>query len=160
MLTPTNDDMAVPPADIQFIELVGTGGYGEVWRGRWMGKGGGIIVAIKKITVNKVNLRVQKEVLMEVGILYSFFFTFSLSLPSPLSSPLTPSHPSLFILLFDFSLYILTKFRHPNVLTIYGACFFEQRELWIVMEYMEGGSLYEWLHSDLEVAWSVRLRYT
>ena len=55
--------------------------------------------------------------------------------------------------------YILTKFRHPNILTIYGACFFEERELWIVMEFMEGGNLYEWLHSDLEIEWNVRLRY-
>ena len=27
------------------------------------------------------------------------------------------------------------------------------------MEYMEGGSLYEWLHSDLDIGWDVRLRY-
>ena len=27
------------------------------------------------------------------------------------------------------------------------------------MEYMEGGSLYEWLHFDLDIGWDVRLRY-
>ena len=27
------------------------------------------------------------------------------------------------------------------------------------MELMEGGSLYEWLHSDLDIGWDVRLRY-
>ena len=27
------------------------------------------------------------------------------------------------------------------------------------MEYMDGGSLYEWLHSDLDIRWDVRLRY-
>ena len=27
------------------------------------------------------------------------------------------------------------------------------------MEYMEGGSLYEWLHSDLDIGWNVRLKY-
>ena len=27
------------------------------------------------------------------------------------------------------------------------------------MEFMEGGSLYEWLHSDLDIGWDVRLRY-
>ena len=27
------------------------------------------------------------------------------------------------------------------------------------MEFMDGGSLYEWLHSDVEIGWDVRLRY-
>ena len=27
------------------------------------------------------------------------------------------------------------------------------------MEFMDGGSLYDWLHSDLDIAWDVRLRY-
>ena len=41
----------------------------------------------------------------------------------------------------------------------FGACFFEERELWIVMEFMEGGSLFDWLQSELEITWEARLRY-
>ena len=68
MQTPTNSNLAVPPGDLQFIQQVGSGGYGEVWKGKWRGKGGGIIVAIKKVAVNKMNPRQQREILVEVGI--------------------------------------------------------------------------------------------
>ena len=69
MQSPTNNsDLAVPPGDLQFTEKVGSGGYGEVWKGKWRGKGGGIIVAIKKVAVNKMNPRQQREILVEVGI--------------------------------------------------------------------------------------------
>ena len=69
MQSPTNNsDLAVPPGDLQFIQQVGAGGYGEVWKGKWRGKGGGIIVAIKKVPVNKLNTRQQREILVEVGI--------------------------------------------------------------------------------------------
>ena len=68
MQSPTNSDLAVPPSDLQFIQQVGSGGYGEVWKGKWRGKGGGIIVAIKKVAVNKLNPRQQREILVEVGI--------------------------------------------------------------------------------------------
>ena len=145
MLSPTNnDDLAVPPKDLQFIQQVGSGGYGAVWKGKWRGKGGGVIVAIKKVPVIKLNPRQQREILIEVGIQYTMFNTLLFSF--------------LYTLFIDPSLYILTKFRHPNILTIFGACFFEERELWIVMEYMEGGSLFEWLHSELEISWDVRLK--
>ena len=69
MQPPTNNsDLAVLPGDLQFIEKVGSGGYGEVWKGKWRGKGGGVIVAIKKVYVNKMNPRQQREILVEVGI--------------------------------------------------------------------------------------------
>ena len=163
MQSPTNNgDLAVPPGDLQFIEKVGSGGYGEVWKGKWRGKGGGIIVAIKKVAVNKMNPRQQREILLEVGIHFihvfdvivvPFLFMFVCYLSDLTFVWLTTND---YIWLQS---YILTKFRHPNILWIFGACFFEERELWIVMEFMDGGSLYEWLHSDWHIGWDVRLRY-
>ena len=65
-----------------------------------------------------------------------------------------------FFFFFDISVSdILTKLRHPNITTIYGACIWQQKELWIVMEFMEGGSLYDGLHSKYEMSWDLRLRY-
>ena len=81
MQSPTNNsDLAVPPGDLQFIQQVGSGGYGEVWKGKWRGKGGGIIVAIKKVPVHKLNPRQQREILVEVGI--HFIFVMLLLSPS------------------------------------------------------------------------------
>ena len=82
MQSPTNNsDLAVPPGDLQFIEKVGAGSYGEVWKGKWRGKGGGVIVAIKKVVVNKMNPRQQREILVEVGIhsIHVFLLLLSLS---------------------------------------------------------------------------------
>ena len=65
----------------------------------------------------------------------------------------------LFFIFFDISVSdILTKLRHPNITTIYGACIWQQKELWIVMEFMEGGSLFDALHSEYEISWVWRLR--
>ena len=64
-----NEDLAIPPGELQFIQQVGKGGYGEVWKGKWRGgKGGGITVAIKKIQANRLNARAQREVISEVSI--------------------------------------------------------------------------------------------
>ena len=147
----SNDDLSVPPGDVQFIEKVGQGGYGEVWKGKWKGKGGGITVAIKKVPVIKVTPNQQRAILMEVGI-HLYYKYLVLLFFSPL---LLLSIESIYLSLL---LYILIKLRHPNILLIFGACFVEQQELWIITEFMEGGNLYEWLHSDLEISWDVRLR--
>ena len=66
----------------------------------------------------------------------------------------------IFLFFFDISVSdILTKLRHPNIITIYGACILQQKELWIVMEFMEGGSLFDALHSsEHEIPWFWRLR--
>ena len=79
MLSPSvNEYLVVPPGDVQFIEKVEAGGYGEVWKGKWKGKGGGVIVTIRKVPVIRVPARQQRAILMEVGIYFSFsFFSFS-----------------------------------------------------------------------------------
>ena len=38
--------------------------------------------------------------------------------------------------------YILTKFNHSDILTVFGACFFEQHESWSIWE----AAFFEWLH--------------
>ena len=79
---PINNNLAILPGDLEFLQHVGSGAFGEVWKGRWRGRGGGITVAIKKVPVIKTNPRQQREVLMEVGIQYSHVlvsFTLSLS---------------------------------------------------------------------------------
>ena len=159
MLSPyNNDDLGVPPGELEFIHEVGSGAYAEVWTGKWKGKGGGITVAIKKVPVSWDNKEAQREVLFEVGIqslfpsqvLALFIFCFAFFHVTDL--------------LFDFKLCILTKLKHPSIVTIFGSCYYqnrliEERELWIVMEYMAGGSLSGWLHdSTLEITWDTRLR--
>ena len=64
-----------------------------------------------------------------------------------------------FNIFFDISVSdILMKLRHPNIMMIYGACILQKKELWIVMEFMEGGSLFDALHSEYEISWVGRLR--
>eukprot|EP00455_Lapot_gusevi_P042344 TRINITY_DN5009_c0_g4_i3.p1 TRINITY_DN5009_c0_g4~~TRINITY_DN5009_c0_g4_i3.p1 ORF type:complete len:282 (+),score=60.67 TRINITY_DN5009_c0_g4_i3:91-936(+) len=47
--------------------------------------------------------------------------------------------------------------RHPNIITLYGACL-EPNNMAMVMEYMEGGSLHGVLHDDdIQLSWSRRL---
>ena len=47
------------------------------------------------------------------------------------------------------------QLRHPNVVSLYGACL-EPGHFSMVMEYMSGGSLYQLLHSSKELLWSLR----
>jgi hypothetical protein len=58
----------VSPDDIEFIEHVGTGSYGDVWLGKWNKRGGGTAVAIKKIKVPRISVAAQREVNSEVNI--------------------------------------------------------------------------------------------
>jgi serine/threonine protein kinase len=34
------------------------------------------------------------------------------------------------------------RLRHPHVVQVYGACVYSPTELWLVMEYADGGSLF------------------
>jgi serine/threonine protein kinase len=34
-----------------------------------------------------------------------------------------------------------SKLRHPHIVLVYGACIFSPTELWIVMEFADGGNL-------------------
>ena len=138
-------DLKVLPEDLDFTEEVGAGAYGEVWKGRWNGKkGGGADVAIKKVVLRGATEEHQRKALAEVGIPF-----------------ISSSSSFVFTVMFFFDLpfvYILTRLKHPNIMPIYGACIIEKKELWIVMQFIEGGSLFELLHSEQEIPWAWRLR--
>lgn len=60
-------ELEISPDDLELVEQVGQGAYGHVWKGKWKGRGGGAIVAIKKIEV-LVHQDISK-LLVEVCIL-------------------------------------------------------------------------------------------
>lgn len=66
----------IPASDLEFHTQVGKGAYGEVWQGKWKGRGGGEIVAIKKINIWGVSERLREEIFSEVGIIIKYFFFF------------------------------------------------------------------------------------
>jgi serine/threonine protein kinase len=42
------------------------------------------------------------------------------------------------------------RLRHPHVVQVYGACVYSTTEIWLVMEYADGGSLFSKL-SDKKI---------
>ena len=82
MVSISNRDLEVSPEELESIEPIGSGSFGEVWKGRWIGKGGGVAVAIKKVQVTGSTEENQRKVLVEVDIL--FIHT------HPFLSPLSP----------------------------------------------------------------------
>ena len=46
--------------------------------------------------------------------------------------------------------------RHPNIVMLFGVCL-EPSRYSLVMEYMTGGSLYDFLHSTHDILWPVKL---
>jgi len=52
---------------------------------------------------------------------------------------------------------IMAQLRHPNIVVLYGACM-ELENYYIVMEYMERGSLDKILHSREQIDWSRKLQ--
>ena len=147
-------DFEVLPEDLELIEKVGSGAYGQVWRGVWKGKGGGVDVAVKIVEALGRTEQQQAKAFGEVGIL-----THSHSECTPIYAFLSP--PAFCFLFFVFltPLYILMRLKHPYIMTIYGTCTV-QKQLWIVMKYIDGKSLFDLLHSTEEISWEWRLRYT
>jgi hypothetical protein len=47
---------------------IGSGGFGDVWKATWNGRGGGIVVAVKKIRVSIINEKIKNEIFEEVNI--------------------------------------------------------------------------------------------
>lgn len=43
------------------------------------------------------------------------------------------------------------RLRHPHVVQIYGVCIYSPTELWLLMEFAEGGSLFSKLSNKSEV---------
>jgi serine/threonine protein kinase len=52
---------------------------------------------------------------------------------------------------------ILSKLRHPNIVTIYGVAFAEN-EMWIILEFLAEGNLFALLSSDKQISWEARIR--
>ena len=57
---------------------------------------------------------------------------------------------------FNREVSIMANLRHPNIVSLFGICF--EPEFCIVMEFMNGGALYNLLHSDEELNWQLRWR--
>ena len=61
-------DFEVLPEDLELIEKVGSGAYGQVWRGVWKGRGGGVDVAVKIVEALGRTEQQQAKAFGEVGI--------------------------------------------------------------------------------------------
>jgi serine/threonine protein kinase len=70
------DDLIIPISEIDCINLIGRGAYGNVWKATWKGSGSGLEVAVKKIGVNLANENNEKDIYKEVHILYSNNYNF------------------------------------------------------------------------------------
>ena len=58
---------------------------------------------------------------------------------------------------FQAETAVLCELRHPNVVLFMGACF-DPPNLAIIIEYMPRGSLYDVIHSELQLPWALRMR--
>lgn len=58
----------IPEAELDYKEIVGKGSFGEVWRTLWLGRGGGVTVAVKKIATAGLSDAMKKKVFKEVDI--------------------------------------------------------------------------------------------
>jgi serine/threonine protein kinase len=52
----------------------------------------------------------------------------------------------------------MVKLRYQSIVSIYGRAFTDQ-ELYIVLEYIDGGDLTNFLNSKEEIGWAVRIRF-
>ncbi len=104
-------------------ELLGSGGYGEVYRAVWKGTD----VAVKKMTSEAVTKDMQRNFIDEVW--ERIESTLSLCADTSLCADI-------------LQVRVMTALRHPNVVLFMAACT-KPPHLLIVMELMSLGSLYD-----------------
>lgn len=71
-----NKELEIPSEHLELIEHVSKGGYGEIWKAKWKGSGGGITVALKRVQVHSVSPSDLQLVISEVGIIIISFMLF------------------------------------------------------------------------------------
>ena len=94
-------DLEVLPEDLELNEKVGSGAYGQVWKGVWKGRGGGVDVAIKIVELRGRTEQHQAKAFVEVGIP----ITFTLQNAPPISAFISP-----FFFFFFFVFFFLFSF--------------------------------------------------
>jgi serine/threonine protein kinase len=104
----------VDPYDILVYEKIGSGSFGTVYRGNWMG----VEVAVKRIDGQTMSVADYKNFLYEVEL--------------------------------------MSNLRHPNLLSLLGACL-EPPNLCSITEYVKQGSLDRVLKLYPHLDWKIRL---
>ncbi|KAE9547356.1 hypothetical protein FO519_009431, partial [Halicephalobus sp. NKZ332] len=99
----TQESLKISRDQLQKIEKLGNGNFGEVWKGRWRGLAD---VAIKKIKLGNMNSE-------------SFLREF----------------------------HVMKECDHPNLMKLYAVCI-KRKSFWIIMEYLENGSLLNYLQKE------------
>lgn len=108
--------MQIPSSDFELLEEIGSGGFGTIYRAKWLTYD--ISIAVKQLHSTHLSNETER--------------------------------------VFSNELSLLSRVRHPHIVTLYGACLEKQRYA-LIMEYMPLGSLYKLLHvENVIMPWSDR----
>ena len=102
----------INPQKLQLLDMLGRGGFGAVFRGKWEARRGEVhVVAVKKCTMS--GAKGDQDIPREVQILSSVS-------------------------------------QHPHIISFYGISI-NYPDLFIVTEFAEKGSLFDYLHKEKQV---------
>jgi serine/threonine protein kinase len=119
--------LRIPQEDLEIGKYIGGGSFGALFRGVWKRRGGYSDVFIKKVVPNISIPKKKKK-------------TWSLLLQKKIR---TQEEQTVADICKELETMVALRFQH--ICQVHGACVLEDKEVWLVLEFVEGGNLNEFL---------------
>jgi serine/threonine protein kinase len=128
--------LQISQSDLDVGEHIGGGSLGVVFKGTWRGRGGHSTVAIKKVSFSTPNLINSKLIISQIH---------------------TQDKETVLDICKELNTIASLRFQH--ICQVHGACIINEKEVWLVLEFVEGGNLHDFILNHRPLSWEMQISF-